>query len=142
MASRLPEGATALFRVGPQSRPQSAQGWPPASRRGARPAGPPPAPPPACLTAIPRPPRAAGAAGGPPLRSAAGMPDSDPRPRLRGRRSEVETLDRLLEGVRGGQSRVLVLRGEAGVGKSALLEHLLARAPDCRIAPAAGVESD
>ena len=68
------------------------------------------------------------------------MPNGDPRPRLRGRRSERETLDRLLEGVRAGQSRVLVVRGEAGVGKSALLEHLLARASGCRIAPAAGVE--
>ena len=70
------------------------------------------------------------------------MTISDPRPRLRGRRSECETLDRLLEGVRAGQSRVLVVRGEAGVGKSALLEHLLARASGCRIAPAAGVESE
>jgi DNA-binding CsgD family transcriptional regulator len=61
---------------------------------------------------------------------------------LRGRRSECETLDGLLEGVRAGQSRVLVLRGEAGVGKSALLEHLLTRASGCRIAPAAGVESE
>src|SRR4051795_11810050 len=70
------------------------------------------------------------------------MPDGDPRPRLRGRRSECETLDRLLEGVRAGQSRVLVLRGEAGVGKSALLEYLLAHASGCRIAPAVGVESE
>ena len=70
------------------------------------------------------------------------MPNSDGRPRLRGRRSECETLDRLLDGVRTGQSRVLVLRGEAGVGKSALLEHLLARASGCRIAPATGVESE
>jgi DNA-binding CsgD family transcriptional regulator len=70
------------------------------------------------------------------------MPGSDPRSRLRGRRSECETLDRLLEGVRAGQSRVLVLRGEAGVGKSALLEYLLARASGCRIAPAVGVESE
>jgi len=61
---------------------------------------------------------------------------------LRGRRSECETLDRLLEGVRAGQSRVLVLRGEPGVGKSALLEHLVARASGCRVAPAAGVESE
>jgi len=36
------------------------------------------------------------------------------------RRSEREVLDRLLEAVRAGQSRVLVLRGEPGVGKSAL----------------------
>ena len=70
------------------------------------------------------------------------MSTGDPRRRLRGRRSECETLDRLLEDVRAGQSRVLVLRGEAGVGKSALLEYLLARASGCRIAPAAGVESE
>jgi predicted ATPase len=70
------------------------------------------------------------------------MSDSDPRQRVRGRSSECETLDRLLEGVWAGQSRVLILRGEAGVGKSALLEYLRARASGCRIAPAAGVESE
>jgi DNA-binding CsgD family transcriptional regulator len=63
-------------------------------------------------------------------------------PGLRGRRSECEALDRLLEGVRAGQSRVLVVRGEAGVGKTALLEYLVERAPECRIARAAGVESE
>src|SRR5262245_35189808 len=61
---------------------------------------------------------------------------------LHGRRSECEALDRLLEDVRGGQSRVLVLRGEAGVGKTALLEYLVANASGCRIARAAGVESE
>jgi DNA-binding CsgD family transcriptional regulator len=61
---------------------------------------------------------------------------------LRGRRSECESLDRLVEDVRGGQSRVLVLRGEAGVGKTALLEYLVANASGCRIARAAGVESE
>src|SRR4051794_11256380 len=59
-----------------------------------------------------------------------------------GRQIECEALDRLLTNVRGGQSRVLVLRGEAGIGKSALLEHLAAGATDCRIARAAGVESE
>jgi hypothetical protein len=63
-------------------------------------------------------------------------------PGLRGRHSECEALDRLLEGVRAGQSRVLVVRGEAGVGKTALLEYLLERASKCRIARAAGVESE
>src|SRR5688572_27672987 len=62
--------------------------------------------------------------------------------RLRGRRSECESLSRLLENVRGGQSRVLVLRGEAGVGKTALLEYLVASASGCRIVRAAGVESE
>ena len=55
---------------------------------------------------------------------------------------EREVLDRLVAGVRAGQSRVLVLRGEAGVGKTALLEHLSAAAAGCRIARAAGVESE
>jgi len=61
---------------------------------------------------------------------------------LRGRHDECEALDRLLEDVRSGQSRVLVLRGEAGVGKTALLEYLVASASGCRIARAAGVESE
>src|SRR5215472_1338470 len=61
---------------------------------------------------------------------------------LRGRRDECETLNRLLNDVRAGQSRVLVLRGEAGVGKTTLLEYLVARASGCRIARVAGVESE
>lgn len=61
---------------------------------------------------------------------------------LRGRRSECETLDRPLEGVRADQSQVLVVRGEAGVGKTALLDYLAARASRHRIARAAGVESE
>jgi DNA-binding CsgD family transcriptional regulator len=47
-----------------------------------------------------------------------------------------------VENARAGQSRVLVLRGEAGVGKTALLEYLQGRASGCRIARAAGVESE
>jgi DNA-binding CsgD family transcriptional regulator len=63
-------------------------------------------------------------------------------PELLGRRSECESLDRLLEDVRGGQSRVLVLRGDAGVGKTALLDYLTASASECRIVRSAGVESE
>jgi DNA-binding CsgD family transcriptional regulator len=71
------------------------------------------------------------------------MPSGPPQPSgLLGRRTECEALDWLLAGVRAGESQVLVLRGEAGVGKSALLEYLLGRASGCRIAPAAGVESE
>ena len=51
-------------------------------------------------------------------------------------------LDRLLEAVREGESRVLVVRGEPGVGKSALLEYVVGRAPGFRVARAAGVQSE
>jgi DNA-binding CsgD family transcriptional regulator len=61
---------------------------------------------------------------------------------LRGRRTERETLDELLEAVREGESRALVIRGEPGVGKTALLEHLLERATGFRVARAAGVQSE
>ena len=44
--------------------------------------------------------------------------------RLLSRRSECAALDQLVASVRAGPSRALVLRGEAGVGKSALLEYL------------------
>jgi DNA-binding CsgD family transcriptional regulator len=61
---------------------------------------------------------------------------------LRGRQSECASLDRLLEDVRGGESQVLVLRGDAGVGKTALLDYLAGSASGCRIARSAGVESE
>src|SRR3954447_6198024 len=63
-------------------------------------------------------------------------------PVLLGRRSECETLDRLVATVRAGQSSVLVVRGEAGVGKSALLGYLVERASGCRIARGSGVEPE
>ena len=46
----------------------------------------------------------------------------DAGPPLRGRRSECVALDHLIAGVLAGHSRALVLRGEAGVGKTALLD--------------------
>jgi DNA-binding CsgD family transcriptional regulator len=61
---------------------------------------------------------------------------------LRGRRGECAALDQLLATVRSGHSGVLVLRGEAGIGKSALLGYLVERASGCRIARAAGIESE
>ena len=64
----------------------------------------------------------------------------DPRHVLRGRLNECDALDRLLTSVRAGQSQVLVVRGEAGVGKSALLEYLVERASGCRVARASGIE--
>src|SRR3954465_14071190 len=63
-------------------------------------------------------------------------------PGLLGRRRECEALDRLVATVRAGRSAVLVIRGEAGVGKSALLAYLVERASGCRVARAAGVESE
>ncbi|MET0816547.1 MAG: AAA family ATPase [Solirubrobacteraceae bacterium] len=58
------------------------------------------------------------------------------------RESERDVLERLVAAVRAGQGRVLVLRGEAGVGKTALLRHLSGAADACRVARAAGVESE
>ena len=66
----------------------------------------------------------------------------DRAPRLLGRSSECAALDELVAGVRAGASRALVLRGEAGVGKSALLEYLARGASGCAIARAAGVEAE
>src|SRR3712207_7108544 len=43
---------------------------------------------------------------------------------------------------KAGRSQVLVLRGESGIGKTALLDVLLERAAGCRVARAAGVESE
>jgi len=51
-------------------------------------------------------------------------------------------LDRLIEAVRAGESRVLVVRGEPGVGKTALLEYLVEQASGCRVERAAGVQSE
>jgi DNA-binding CsgD family transcriptional regulator len=58
----------------------------------------------------------------------------------RGRERGV--LDGLVTEVRAGRSRVLVLRGEAGIGKTALLGHLSAAAEGCGIARASGIESE
>lgn len=66
--------------------------------------------------------------------------DGHPRPLLRGRRSECGRLDQLLAAARTGHSGVLVLRGEAGVGKTALLDYLVDSATDFRILRAGGAE--
>ena len=63
-------------------------------------------------------------------------------PGLIGRRDECATLDRLLADARTGRGQVLVLRGEAGIGKTALLEYAREAASAFRIARAAGVESE
>ncbi|MGF7235680.1 MAG: AAA family ATPase, partial [Frankia sp.] len=70
------------------------------------------------------------------------MSSSTPRRRLGGRHSECEALDRLVTSAKAGQSQVLVLRGEAGIGKSALVEYLVGSAAGCQISRAAGIESE
>ncbi len=61
---------------------------------------------------------------------------------LTGRRREREYLNDLIEGVRSGHSAAVVLRGDMGVGKTALLEDLIQSAADFRVARAVGVESE
>ena len=62
-----------------------------------------------------------------------------PAEALHGRRDEREALERLLEAVRGGQSRVLVVCGEPGVGKTALVESAIRSASGFRILRAVGI---
>jgi hypothetical protein len=61
---------------------------------------------------------------------------------LLGRRGECEALDAVLADALGGRSRVVVLRGEAGAGKSALLGYVTARVAEWHVATAGGVESE
>src|SRR5208282_5054131 len=61
---------------------------------------------------------------------------------LTDRRAERRVLDGLVEAVRAGESRVLVVHGEPGVGKSALLEYLAGQAGGCRVLRVAGVQSE
>jgi DNA-binding CsgD family transcriptional regulator/tetratricopeptide (TPR) repeat protein len=61
---------------------------------------------------------------------------------LKDRGAERGVLDRLTNAVRAGESRVLVVHGEPGIGKTALLEYLVRQAAGCRVARAAGVQSE
>jgi len=61
---------------------------------------------------------------------------------LRGRSSECALLDDLVSAIRRGESRSLVVRGEAGIGKTALLEYLVSSASDLTVVRAVGVESE
>ena len=63
-------------------------------------------------------------------------------PGLTARRSECGVLDRFVDGVRAGEGRALVVRGEPGVGKTVLLDYLAGRATGCRVARAVGVQSE
>src|SRR6202042_272524 len=64
------------------------------------------------------------------------------RARLRGRSDECARLNELLSAVRRGESRSLVLQGEAGIGKTALLEHLVESATDLTVVRADGGQSE
>jgi DNA-binding CsgD family transcriptional regulator len=70
------------------------------------------------------------------------LASSRPPQGLLGRRDECRVLDDLVVGVRGGRSAALVVRGEAGIGKTALLEYVQRSASDCGIAKAVGIESE
>ena len=67
---------------------------------------------------------------------------SEPGPGLLDRGAQRAALDGLLGDLRSGRGRALVMRGEAGVGKSALLEYAVGAAADMRVVRAAGVESE
>ena len=61
---------------------------------------------------------------------------------LAGRRSERDVLDRLIDAVRAGEGRALVVTGESGVGKTALLDYLAGHAAGFRVARVMGVQSE
>ena len=63
---------------------------------------------------------------------------------LMDRQTERDALDRLVEAVWAGESRVLLVRGDPGVGKTVLLDHLAGQASGsgCRVARATGVQSE
>src|ERR1700712_1357820 len=62
--------------------------------------------------------------------------------RLLGRHSECQFLDGVLTDAREGRSRVVVVRGEAGAGKSVLLEFVADRADGWHVTNVVGIESE
>ena len=68
--------------------------------------------------------------------------DAAPMSPLYGRQAECAALDGLLHRVRGGRSAVLVLRGEAGIGKTALLRYVTDQAAGFSVTRCTGVESE
>ncbi|MGW0207452.1 AAA family ATPase [Streptomyces sp. NPDC003233] len=70
------------------------------------------------------------------------VPVRDPQVGLRGRDRELAALERVLAQARSGSSAVLVLRGEAGIGKTALLDFAERRAAGFRTVGVAGIESE
>jgi DNA-binding CsgD family transcriptional regulator len=63
-------------------------------------------------------------------------------PLVLGRDQERDAIDRAIEATRKGLSSALVLRGEAGMGKTTLLDYAVAAAPELRVLRLAGVESE
>ena len=61
---------------------------------------------------------------------------------LLGRESECAAVDRMLHGARESRSGTLVVRGEAGIGKTALLQHAVTRAEGMRVLTSAGIEAE
>lgn len=61
---------------------------------------------------------------------------------LVGRDREQRVLDELLDEVRGGKSRALVVHGQPGVGKTALLEYLSNQALGCQVVSIVGIEAE
>lgn len=61
---------------------------------------------------------------------------------LLGRAKECALLDELISTVHGGASRSLLIHGEAGIGKTALLKYLVASASGLTVAQAAGLASE
>jgi DNA-binding CsgD family transcriptional regulator len=61
---------------------------------------------------------------------------------LLGRESECRAIDELLDGARSSRSGALVLRGEAGIGKSSLLDYAIAHADGMRVLAGSGVETE
>jgi DNA-binding CsgD family transcriptional regulator len=63
-------------------------------------------------------------------------------PAFLGRMSERGLLDRLLADAQGGRSGVLVIRGDPGIGKTALLRYVARQAAGFRVAQATGVQAE
>src|ERR1041385_1295778 len=61
---------------------------------------------------------------------------------LQGRGSECALLDDVIAALRAGESRTLLIHGEAGIGKTALINYVVESAKDMRLLQAAGVESE
>ena len=68
--------------------------------------------------------------------------DEEARPMLLGRRTECEQLDRLLTGSRSGRGDAIVVHGEPGIGKTALLDYAVARAHEFRVLRTVGNEAE